>query len=272
MIYVLAVGIDTYSGPSGVPPLNGCAMDALRFIQFLKDTYGSDQVRERFLHNNQARREALINGFGEHLSQAGPDDVAIFYYSGHGSREASAPEFSGFFPDGMDETIVCFDSRTDGVHDLADKELAVLMAGVAEKGPDLVAILDKCHAGSAFRGVGEAMGLISKQVGSLDKERPLESYLGFPEFFAPGKAEIPDNSLIALTACDRYQRAYQDPDSGGIFTSALLQTLERLRDGGQLTQTSYADLFFKLRLAIRQIVDNQTPQLEVYGQYNAHTV
>jgi hypothetical protein len=43
--------------------------------------------------------------------------------------------FATFFPDGKDEGLVCYDSRGPGGFDLADKELAVLLAEAASNDP-----------------------------------------------------------------------------------------------------------------------------------------
>ena len=46
---------------------------------------------------------------------------------------------------------MCFDSRSPGSWDLADKEIAKLIGDVAAKGPHVAVILDCCHSGSGTR-------------------------------------------------------------------------------------------------------------------------
>jgi uncharacterized caspase-like protein len=58
--------------------------------------------------NEEATCQAIIDGFRRHLCQAGSDDVALFYYSGHGSQEESPPEFWHLEPDRFNETLVCY--------------------------------------------------------------------------------------------------------------------------------------------------------------------
>ena len=85
-IYALLVGIDEY--PSPVTPLHGCVADIDAMHMFLASRVGGDdyQLDAVVLRNEQAKRESVIENFVKHLGQAGPDDVALFYYSGHGSQ------------------------------------------------------------------------------------------------------------------------------------------------------------------------------------------
>ena len=108
--------------------------------------------------NGQATRQGIIDAWRSHLGQAGPGDVALFYYSGHGSQENAPPEFWDFEPDRQNETLVCYDSRSSDGWVLADKELAQLISEVAANGPHFTVILDCCHSGSGTRDADEVTG------------------------------------------------------------------------------------------------------------------
>ena len=56
------------------------------------------------------RRGKGSEGFRRHLSQAGPGDTALFYFSGHGARGRGAAVFQagGWSPEGLDEGLVAF--------------------------------------------------------------------------------------------------------------------------------------------------------------------
>src|SRR6266700_1347572 len=145
-LYATLVGIDAYQRP--IPALNGCVND-IEAIASLSKEFGKagDFVIElQEWKNDRATRSNIIASFRDHLSKAGPDDVALFYYSGHGSQESAPPEFWHIEPDHLDETLVCYDSRNDGQWDLADKELAGLIADVAARDPHLLCVLDCCHS------------------------------------------------------------------------------------------------------------------------------
>jgi uncharacterized caspase-like protein len=153
-VYGLLVGIDDYPAP--VPPLRGCVNDITAVEQLLRERLAADQKLDtKVLKNAEATRQAVIDGF-MHLRNAGPDDVALFYYSGHGSQERTPPEFWYLEPDRLDETLVCYDSRLADNYDLADKELAKLIAAVAARGAHVLVILDSCHSGSGTRTTASA--------------------------------------------------------------------------------------------------------------------
>ena len=138
-IYALMIGIDDYPPP--VRKLRGCVNDIKEMEAYLKARVEPGEGRTldealkiRTLADGEATREAVIRAFRDHLGQAGEGDVALLCYSGHGSQEQAPQEFWHLEPDHLNETLVCYDSRTEGAHDLADKELAKLIREVAGAG------------------------------------------------------------------------------------------------------------------------------------------
>ena len=110
-IYALLVGIDDY--PKPVTSLKGCINDVIAIEEYLESRVETEEFKLNLktLRDEEATRQAIIDGFREHLCQANSNDVALFYYSGHGSRENAPPEFWNFQPDKLNETLVCYDSR-----------------------------------------------------------------------------------------------------------------------------------------------------------------
>ena len=267
-LFALLVGIDAYPAP--VPPLRGCVNDITAMLHYLRQHEAArGQLQPRILLNQDATRQAMIDGF-DHLHQAGPGDVALFYYSGHGSQEMAAPEFWRIEPDHRNETLVCWDSRRPGGWDLADKELGFLLHRVAQTGAHLVVLLDSCHSGSATRDA-EDSGDVRWQ--STDRRlRPTSEYLFPPEFLqryaAPTGAigaasrwlELPEARHVLLAACADHETAKEitvDGSKRGAFSYYLLEALQQT--GGQLT---YRDLFNQARARLINQVSGQTPQLE----------
>ncbi|HEY53862.1 MAG TPA: caspase family protein, partial [Caldilineae bacterium] len=113
-VYALLVGIDDYPAP--VNPLKGCVNDIERMHTLLQERIvgDGDEYKPLLLTNGAATRQGVIDGFHNHLAQAGEHDVALFCYSGHGSQQKSPPEFWDLEPDRRDETLVCYDSRSTG--------------------------------------------------------------------------------------------------------------------------------------------------------------
>lgn len=263
-IYALLVGINDY--PQEVGKLSGCLNDVDHFNEYLQDSYNRESLAIEVLKDNDATRDNIIRQFRNHLGMAREGDVALFQYCGHGARWASAGAFKEFYPDGKDEGLVCIDSRGPGGYDLADKELAVLIAEVAKNNPHLAVILDCCHSGSGTRAIQNAPKLKARLTHEVIAERPLESYLdGY--YATQQELYVPNSKHVLLAACKRTQLAQEDEvDQSGIFTTTLLEVLNK--SGGDL---SYAELFVQCRAAVRSRALNQEPQFEAYKHFNSYS-
>ncbi len=277
-LYVLFVGIDAYPPP--VNPLSGCVNDVTRMRDLLAARLAGSQDRfaPLLLADAQATRQGIIEAWRGHLGQAGPGDVALFYYSGHGSQENAPVEFWDFEPDHLNETLVCYDSRLPGGWDLADKELAQLISEVATlrlaQGPHFAVILDCCHSGSGTR---DAEDVTVRQERADDRTRPVSSYIVTPEQVAglqaqsagPDKPAMPWVAIasgrhILLAACRPEQKAKETFFPGptgwekrGAFSFYLQDTLQQT--GAAL---SYRDIFKRVNALVQQQVADQHPQLE----------
>lgn len=265
-IYALLVGINDYS--TAVGKLRGCLNDVDQVQEWLNRSFVPERLAVVCLRDVDATRENVIQTFRTHLGQARPDDVVLFHYSGHGARQRSAGAFKRLYPGGRDEGLVCVDSREPGGFDLADKELAVLLHELAAKGPHIAVLLDCCHSGSGTRGADDFTQARARVTDEVYDERPLETYLDgyFAARLGRGESiEIPGSRHILLAACERVQKAWESKDHRGVFTTSLLDVLDRSGNG-----ISYADLFLRTRAAVRRYADNQTPQFETFSGFDAY--
>ncbi len=270
--YALLVGLNQYDPTSSVPPLQGCTNDVQAMQAYLEGRVGQEagQLHVKTLLNEAATRQAVIDGFRSHLGLAGPEDVALFFYAGHGSQEQAPEEFWHLEPDRLDETLVCYDSRCQGSWDLADKELAKLIAEVAANNPHIVVILDCCHSGSGTRGDTEASESVRRA--PVDKrQRPIDSFIVTPEAIpaappvtrslgAVSGWRIPQGRHVLLAACQDIEEAKEYSSNGqhrGAFSYFLLETLQKAN--GSLT---YRDLFKRTSALVQSRVSAQAPQLE----------
>jgi len=264
-VYALLVGINDY--PSEVGKLAGCLNDVDHVRSYLSDNFAKSDLAIEVLKDGDATRDNIIRQFRGHLGQAREGDVALFQYCGHGARWASATAFKEFYPDGKDEGLVCIDSRRPGGFDLADKELAILISDVAKNKSHVAVVLDCCHSGSGTRGADAFKGLRPRLTHEVADERPLESYLDgyYADLRRKGQPLfIPTGRHMLLAACERTQLAQETADRSGVFTSTMIDVLNK--SAGDLT---YADLFVRCRAAVRTRADNQNPQFEAYGNFNA---
>ena len=263
-VYALLVGVNDY-GPD-IESLDGCVNDVDLFHEYLNRHIGPEALAVEVLKNNDATRANIISRFRSHLGQARSGDVALFQFCGHGARWASNAAFRASFPDGKDEGLVCSDSRRPGGYDLADKELAVLIAEVAGNEAHVAVLFDCCHSGSGTREVKAARGLKPRLTHEVTTERPLDTYLdGYYSRLRDAQQPlfVPTARHILLAACERGQLAQETPGHG-LFTSTLVDVLEK--SGGEL---SYADLFVRCRAAVRSRAFDQDPQFEAYDRFDA---
>jgi hypothetical protein len=263
-VYALLVGVNDY-GPE-IGSLDGCLNDVDLFREYLDHHVDRAALAVEVLKNSDATRANIIGRFRSHLGQARSGDVALFQFCGHGARWASNAAFRESFPDGRDEGLVCHDSRRPGGYDLADKELAVLIAEVAANGAHAVVLFDCCHSGSGTRGADAVRGLKPRLTHEVTIERPLESYLDGHYARSRDRREplfVPTGRHILLAACERGQLA-QESTGHGVFTSTLVDVL--MKSGGEL---SYADLFVRCRAAVRSRTFDQDPQFETYDRFDA---
>ncbi len=263
-VFALLVGVNDY-GPD-IEALDGCLNDVDLVHEFLDRHVERAGLAVEVLKNADATRANIIGRFRSHLGQARSGDVALFHFSGHGARWASSPAFREACPDGRDEGLVCADSRRPGGYDLADKELAVLIADVAANQAHVAVVLDCCHSGTGTRGVDTRRGLKSRLTREVTTERPLESYLEghYARVRDAGRPlRVPAARHILLAACERGQLAQEAPGHG-LFTSTLIDVLAR--SGGQV---SYADLFVRCRAAVRAQAVDQDPQFEAFDRFDA---
>lgn len=268
-IYALLVGIDNYPAP--VNPLRGCINDVVAVEEYLRGCIAKEgfKLHIKILKNHEATRDAIVTKFREHLCQASSDDVAFFYYSGHGSQEISPQEFWELEPDKLDETLVCWDSRLEGGWDLADKELAKLIGEVAQKNPHITIILDSCHSGSGTRDPMLETGV--RRVPTDKRHRPIDSFIFTKEEVVsltrsispdenPSGWNLPQGRHILLAACRDNEEAKEYYGGGqhrGVFCYFLTETLKQIN--GNLT---YRDLFKRINANVKIKVTAQSPQLE----------
>ena len=160
LLYALLVGINQYSASDRVRSLDGCVNDVAAMEQLLCSKFGVPTENILKLTDSEATHAAIKLAFRKHLigraqawtaaGKPGTAPVFIFHYSGHGSQ---APDETGTEPDGLDETIVPYDSRTEGTYDIKDWELGQMLDELTEHSDNVTVILDCCHSGSGTRDV-----------------------------------------------------------------------------------------------------------------------
>ena len=288
-LYALLVGIDRYDERSQISPLRGCANDIKAMNAYLQERAANVQLQVRTLINEQATRQAIIDGFREHLQQAEAGDTVLFYYAGHGSQDKAPEEFWTIDPDKFNETLVCYDSRTEGVWDLTDKELAKLISEVSDRNPHITVVLDCCHSGSGTRSLGVSGGPSGTQTKFAKRRAPIDLRDRPPSSFIVSPVEMsiniqqqenkrglgtrssssntsqsgwqmPQGRHVLMAACRDSEEASEYSANNlycGAFSHFLLSTLQKAK-----SELTYRDLFDTTHSKLCAQISDQSPQLE----------
>jgi hypothetical protein len=147
----LIVGVGQYKH-APVPDLIGPPNDARRFFELLtgRNGYGFPAENVCMLLDEQATTAEFKRAFDKALvERARPGDLAVVFYAGHGSQRRDENDDES---DGMDETFMLHDARTDNVRDLLDDEFNQMLARLHAKTRNITVVLDSCNSGSATRG------------------------------------------------------------------------------------------------------------------------
>jgi hypothetical protein len=250
--FAVLVGVSEY--PDGIPGLRSGPLNDVTLVrELLIHRLGFPPAEIVTLTDSAASRGRVAAAIREHLGQAGPNDVALFYYSGHGIQLDAATGLSGALdsePDSLDEALLLWSADGKRATYLLDDEIGVLLDGLRSR--SVIAIIDACHSGTAARGASDAP-LRWSELGRAQPPRGLrETKDPQGDFRAKRvlRSELPDgvdapahllteqslprqrNHLVLAAAQDSeiaWSAAVTFPDGSakplGLFTAALYQSV-----------------------------------------------
>jgi len=191
-VYGLFVGISDYPGEGS--DLSFCAEDATTFFSAMQRGAGMPTGNGRVLTDSQATTTNVRNALREFGNRVGPDDIFVFFYSGHGSRVERPGGFERADPDGIDETIYLYDDQ------ILDNEMAAIFDGINARIAMLV--LDSCFSGGFAKDVISA----PNRMGFFSSEEDVTSMVA-AKFMAGG--------YLAKFIADAVGERYADIDRNG---------------------------------------------------------
>jgi len=247
-VHALLIGIDAYEER----PLRGAVNDVEAVEDFLLGRV--ERPRVELLCDEDATRAAVIGAIRAHLGQAGPGDVGLLWFSGHGGEEPVPDGWWAREPGGYQQSLVCVDTRLSGPSatrrpGLLDRELEVLLGAVAVRGVHVVAVIDCCHAAGVTRDLPSA---VERRMGRALVSLPVTAYL--PEAFSG-----PAGEHFLLAACRSHERAVEVLAGAavhGVFTHALLTALRTLEP-----TATYRELLAAAGCVVRGLTHVQAPML-----------
>lgn len=152
-VFAVMVGVSDYGGAQN--DLAFTDEDARKLAEALQRE-GSLNDASVVLTNAEATVAGVRSAFERVAAQAGPDDMFLFFFSGHGDQNEVA--VSGVEPDGKSESIVLRDGE------ISDAEMGRLFGTLRARLSLLV--IDACYSGGFARNVVDrpgVMGLFSSE-------------------------------------------------------------------------------------------------------------
>jgi hypothetical protein len=278
-LFALLIGIDDYAPAGRVRSLRGCVNDVQALEQVLIGKFGTPAKNIRTLTNDRAKHQAIKRTFRDHLignakqwqEAAGDEETAepppafLFHFSGHGSQ---ARDETGSEPDGFDETLVPYDSRTPGVYDIKDWELGQLIEELNQYSENVTIILDCCHSGSGTRKIDETVALTRRCPPDLrpqPKRRPVALRQAQTRSVSSANWEVGGKHVL-LAGCRDLEESneYGVRDLGathwrGAMSYFMGRELLQMAFDRPLT---YRELHERVRAEVNSRYRNQMPQCE----------
>lgn len=140
-VFGVFAGITDYPGDGN--DLSECANDAIKLSESLERA-GLLAAERRVLLTNEQATVGNVRGAMERMArEAGPNDIFVFFYSGHGAQQQNSRDVREI--DGIDETIVLYDGH------MVDDQLGSLFDALRPRVALLA--LDSCFAGGFAKDV-----------------------------------------------------------------------------------------------------------------------
>ncbi len=252
----LIIGINTYEAPANyhtnkrnvrnVENLNGCVNDAKSMFEKLHKSFGFNAENIDTLYNTVATRNAILSSLKKMYDNSKEGDIAVLYYSGHGSHVKNSLTSK---VEKQDQTIVPADTYVDTVHDIRGPELNKYFNLFVDKKVKLTVIFDCCESGSLARGPNSEKAkprfLESENWDALDS-----SNYPAPEYRPGGYCLIMYASRSFETAVeDLFDSVYH-----GAFTYSLLKAIN-----GQSINASANSIFQSARSILKNMPKPQEP-------------
>jgi hypothetical protein len=227
-IWAVVVGVAAYDH---MPALRYTDDDAYRFYAFLKSPEGGalPDERVRVLIDEEATRDNVLGTIGEVFGMAAPDDLVIFYFSGHGLNGSFLPiDFDGYN------------------NKIAHEEIAAAFAKT--KARYKLCLADACHSGS------------------LIAMRSAEPEPAIVQFYNALAKSVSGTALLMSSKADETSLESSGLRQG-VFSHFLIRGLKGEADANQDKVITVQELFDFIRDKVRAYTGNrQSPVIK--GTYD----
>jgi hypothetical protein len=265
--WALLIGINHYPNFAPRGQLSGCVNDIQVMRQVLETSFNFPESHVELLTDEQATREGILTAMKELVARVGQDDIVVFHYSGHGSQMT---DLEGDEPDGLDETIVPYDSgrAPHPNRDIKDDEIYLWLKDLTAKTSAATLIFDCCHSGTIVRDdFGGEVRWVEADLRPAAELPPSPIPAAFRDALDGGRDVGPSGWLplgekyVLISGCSNDERACEVEEPAGVCHGALTFFLSqelRTAESG----TTYRDVFEALAPRVSSRFPDQHPQLE----------
>jgi hypothetical protein len=207
-VWAVVVGINDYTK---FPKLKYAVNDAKEFHRLLIEKNGIPAENVTLLIDEQGSLKNIKNALGIGLKiAAGPDDMVLIYFAGHGSSERDAASIDG---DGLEKYILAFDTDPEDLFSTAlpMRDIALIFNRIRSE--RLIFIADTCYSGASG---GRTVGFGGIRANISDS---------FLERLAGGRGKV----IISASAANEVS-VEKDDLQHGVFTYYLLEGLRGAAD------------------------------------------
>ena len=270
----LLIGINRYPNLSTFAQLEGCVNDARLVAGLLRSSFGFPAEDVTVLTDEAATRDGILAAMETIVAAAGENDVVVMFYAGHGSQMSDR---EGDEPDGLDETIVPYDTGRPGLHsadgedhenrDITDDEIHAWLLRLTEKTPYVTLLFDCCHSGTIARDdFGAKARFLEPDTRPASElpASPIERVVtrGVAEAAGPSGWLPLSHRYVLVAGCrdDESSYEYRDPENDtphGALTFFLARALTKASPG-----TTYRDVYERVRPHVTAHSSKQHPQME----------
>ncbi|MEG4044483.1 caspase family protein [Microcoleus sp. Pol17_C1] len=266
--WALLIGINKYPNYPQNKQLFGCLNDVELMKEILQTKFSFPEIQISQLLDEQATRDGILTALETLVNQVSHNDIVVIHYSGHGS---SITDREGDKPDGMDETIVPYDSgrAPHKNRDITDDELYAWLLQLSEKTPYITLIFDSCHSGGIVRDTfGAAVRSVEPDTRSI-KDLPPSPIAANQvrgttrEIGASGWLPM-SQRYVLIAGCNAKESSYEYLErqqntsvTHGALTYFLCKELRFAQSG-----MTYRDVFERASTAVTVYEARQHPQME----------
>jgi hypothetical protein len=223
-VYGIFMGIADYPGTEN--DLDLTDQDALRARDALVTGAHMNPDSAWTLLNADATRANFSNVLGTIGARSTPNDTLVIFFSGHGTQELRPGGPNNTDPDGMDESIVLYDSL------LLDDELDIMLDDLNIG--RILLVFDSCYSGGFAKDVVSAPG----RMGFFSSEEDVTSQVAY-KFQAGG--------FLSVFFDDAIRGGYADGDMNSELTAYELS--EYLHERYRYDVKAYGDEAASIRIA-----------------------